>query len=168
MAALTAEQNLIIALVGDLDPVTGDVPITPDDGIVAQNIEALWERHENKAALSPALRAAYVQRDAINLVLTILAPEVDTTPPMGGSVRLQQRVATYQARLAAAQAELQRLESTPGIPGGLVAIGVPVVGLIARQTPYGPPPYGTPDPNAQVYGGSPVRRRADPNWWTGP
>lgn len=161
MVDLTPEQKLIIALVGDLDPANGDLPITPSDGIVAQNMAALWDRHADKAALNPALRAAYVTRDACNLILTILAPEVDTTPPIGGSVRLSQRVATYQARLAAAQNELERLEQVSVYSS---SVGRPVVGLITRVTPNGPVPFGAPDPSSPRYSGSPLYPTTPKQW----
>ena len=165
MADPTPEQLLIIGLVGDLDPATGDLPITPSDGVVMQHIAALWDRHADKAVFSPALRAAYVERDACELILTVLAPEVDTSPPIGGSVRLSQRITTYQARYARAQAELERLESlTPGVAGSTVSTGVPVVGLITAVNPIGPPPWGTPDANDPGYGGSPYRRGREPHW----
>lgn len=161
MPDLTPEQILIIALVGDLDPSTGDLPVVPTDGIVAQNMAALWDRHADKAAFSPALRAAYITRDACNLILTVLAPEVDTTPPIGGSVRLSQRVATYQARLKAAQDELVRLE---GVLVYSSSVGRPVIGSITKVTPNGPVPFGAPDPSSPRYSGSPLYPASPKPW----
>lgn len=72
---LDAVQALIIREVGDVNPDTGD-PTTAPTGVIAANMDDLWEKHAAWDQVRGGIRALYVRRDAIRLVLSVLATRV--------------------------------------------------------------------------------------------
>jgi hypothetical protein len=153
MPTLTDRQQLLIDLVGDLDPVTGDLPLVPGDGIVHQRMADLWARYADKALFSPRLRELYVVRDACDLLLSIVTPEV-TVSAQGSNVALSDRVRNLAARRKDAQDEIIRIELGPD--GG--ASRAPSIGPLVNVVPIPPPWPGAPDANSQRYSGSPYLR----------
>lgn len=160
MAELTALQQLIVDLVGDIDPVTGDVPAVPGDGIIHYHMAELWERYADKAAMSARLRELYVQRDACDLVLSVVAPEVNMSAP-GASISLSSRASTYLARRNACQQEIERVESNAGLIAAETGVqtGRPVMVMISSVEPISPPSIfpGAPNANDPRYTGSPYQ-----------
>jgi hypothetical protein len=126
----SSAQARIVLLVGDVDPSTGDPPQPTASGILAQNIAALWDFHAMQDAVAPGLRSLYVERDAIDLVLTVLRGQVDTT--IGTlSVKQSQQMASLAARLKALDDRILKIEKASGA-------GVPVAATITRTAPVLP------------------------------
>jgi hypothetical protein len=126
----TSAQARIVLLVGDVDPATGNPPSPSSNGILATNIAAVWDYHAMQDAVAPGLRSLYVERDAIDLVLTVLRTQVDTT--IGTlSVKQSQQMASLGARLKALDERILKVEKAAGG-------GVPVAATITRTAPVLP------------------------------
>ena len=67
-------KDLIISQVGDVD-VNGNPTTSSSLGVIAVNLDTLWDAYEG---IPSRLRALYVRRDAIDLVLARVAPQVNT------------------------------------------------------------------------------------------
>lgn len=150
---LTAEQRLIRARVGDVDPNTGLPVRGTTDGIVAWNLPALWNYYQDRAAIAPRLQSLYVERDCIDLLLAVWQDEVDTAVGQGAlSERLGQRTDHLLARRKTVLDEIVRIEARAG------ANRAPVVGLITKTAPVMAPVPGQwcPDP--------PSRDGNSPTW----
>jgi hypothetical protein len=150
-------QTLILAKVGDIDPVTGDPlqgGLNRDAGVVGAYIPLLWSSHADKTQVSPRLRELYVERDSYDLILGTLSALVDHTFA-GETIHLSQRVGTIKARRFNTQLEINQLQK---FARGRRA---PAVGQILTVEPVSPPtsppaptPFG-PDANSPAYAGSP-------------
>lgn len=155
MALTTAQRkSLLIARVGETS-----------GGLLAANIDALWDLYAAEAAVSAALRDLYVRRDLIEIALADARTKVTFTDGdySQSASHLAQRL---EAMLAAAQAELERFEAAQQGAGGAA------VGELATVTPDTPPsaapsrPYG-PDAFDPEYVGDPYwprARRAGRRW----
>jgi hypothetical protein len=151
-------QQLIVRRVGDIDPATGDLIdwSRAADGVIAQNMEALWNSHADKAFI-PRLREAYVERDAFSLVIAVLGQLVDQSVE-SVSIKLGDRVVHLMERRDKLQTEIDTLFAASSKQR------IPVAGPLLTTAPISAPdfrpvnPYG-PDANDPSYGGSPYRRR---------
>lgn len=69
-------KQLIIDTVGDVDARGNPYPNPADTGIIALNIDVIWEMH---SGISSTLRKEYTKIDAIDLVFARIVNKVDTT-----------------------------------------------------------------------------------------
>lgn len=147
--ALTAEQaqQLIVLRVGDVDPETGD-PTRSTYGVVAMGVALLWAAYADKALIAPRLQDLYVERDAIKMVLGVLANRYDLVSE-GESLKRSQVWDHYQKMLDATVVELVKVQT--------FALGQrrPAVGQITTVEPISPPWPGGPNGNDGAYSGSP-------------
>jgi hypothetical protein len=152
-------QRVITLRVGDIDPATGDPPVSGGAGMVASNISTLWALRSDKALIAPRLQELYVQRDALDLIIPILRHQVDIVqgdPQL--SVKQGQRVAAAQQQRIETQNEITLLEDrAQKVRGG-------AVGQITQREPVSPQdaveeywrqnPWW-PDASSSRYSGSP-------------
>jgi hypothetical protein len=131
MALTVAQaQKLIILKVGDVNPETGE-PTTLSDGIVAANIGLLWAAYEG---LSSRSRELCIRRDAIEMVIAVLAPRVDYTIK-DESVKLHQLIDTYRGKYNAVTKEIEIAGKSS------YRRGLPATGLITKVEPDEPVLY---------------------------
>lgn len=155
--AVTAEdiQEQIILEIGDVDPATGDPPANPATGVIANQIELLWDRFAAADAIAPGLREQYVKRAAIRMVLAVLRPKffdmADTVA--GPNYKLSQVVKGYELMLEQTDEDITVVKA-----GGTLASRSYQAEQITTTAPY--TPSYPPDANwTRRYGGSPYARR---------
>ncbi len=137
-------QALIIAEVGD----------TPT-GTLAAQMPVIWASYADKAQVSPRLRELYAKRRAIDLVLGSLRAVVNTTID-GLSKQGHQQIDTLVALRKATQDDIADVEKkSRGMRGAALQ---PLTNVAIETPPTGPRPFGPPDANSEVYGGSPYYR----------
>lgn len=141
-------KGLILLETGDVNPATGDPPAEGEDGVVADQLDTLWVAYAAKDQVAPGLRAAYVKRAAIDLILAQLARRVfDVSDVLAGLTMKANAVwAHYQDMRAGAQAEIDALEARTRAGGASKG------GAITRTAPI--TPARPPDGNDLRYGGS--------------
>lgn len=145
---LTAEQaqRLIVLRIGDIDPETGD-PTRSTYGVAAMGVALLWDAYADKALIASRLQELYVQRDAIEMVLGVLAVRSDITTDTQ-TLKRSQVWDHYQKKLDATVGELVKVQT--------LALGQrrPAVGQITTVEPVSPP-GGLISANDPRYTGSP-------------
>lgn len=150
-------QLLLIAQVGDVDPLTADpiLPVTSgSSGIVMQNAERIWNMHLARMSLHPFLGPEifgyYFKYSAVQLIIGVLESRVDFQA-IGTAImiKLSQRIAARQMQADRFLKEIIRLETK------LSSTSSPVSGLIKRIEPILPPaPGDSSNPLSEVGGGS--------------
>lgn len=145
-------QALIIAKIGDIDPVTLD-PTTAGTGVLAIMVPLIWDYYADYAAWGPRIQALYTERDAIKAVIAKIRVKVDVNTGQSIQLRLGQQTAALQAMLTEVNAELAeelKRRSVPARAGGVI---VPIT-----QTAPQMPPQRRPlvvDPNDPYLVGNP-------------
>jgi hypothetical protein len=155
-------QRNIVLRVGDIDPSTGDPPVSGGAGFVASNITLWWAANADAAVIAPRLQEYRTERDALeSLIGTCLRQWVDITqgdPTL--SVKLGARVQTAQVQLANVLAKItlieQRAMAGTGAKVGQLTQREPVspedaVAEWWRQNPW------FPDAGSPRYSGSPYQ-----------
>lgn len=145
-------KDLIILEVGDVDPATGGRPVPSSAGIIAQQIDLLWERHAWADAVAMGLRPLYVKVSAIELVLGVLGGRrIDVRDQAAGlDVKASQTVTAYERKLQRAISEIGRIER--GAAGRQGTRTRPAIGQLTTIRPVETDP---PDPGTPIYGGGP-------------
>lgn len=147
--ALTGEQRrqLLILKVGEVK--TADFPA----GLLAGNVELLWELHGGDDAADATLRDLLVRRDLIELALGEARNDTDFTDG-DYSEKASQRAVSLLKALDSTEAAIAGIEAGIGVPQGAA------IGELATVAPESPPraplvrPYG-PDATDPAYWGSP-------------
>lgn len=100
-------QGLILSEVGDVDP-NGDATTDLSVGVIAAQMDNLWERHAAWDQVRGGLRELHVRRDAIRIVLAVLATRVyDAADNIdGASMRANQIWQHYTDMLKDTEAEI--------------------------------------------------------------
>jgi hypothetical protein len=157
-------QLIVVARVGDIDPVTCD-PVQATTagvtGLIMENIGRLWVMYEHKALVDPRLRDLYVMIAAQEIVIARLEDQVSFSGVNGGlSVSLSDRVRARKTMLDAWMKERVLMEQSLSSPGEVS------VGLISTTAPISAPMPGdvsspslVPDANDPSYSGSPYWRQ---------
>jgi hypothetical protein len=148
-------KDAILTELGDIDPVTGNTPAAGRDGIVADQIDYLWERHAAKDLVAPELRELYVKAACIELILGVLDPRlVDTQDNAAGlGIKGSQVIASYERKLARIQDQIEKIERLAMARHG----GTIKLAQMANTQPKRP--QYPPNPSSQRYGGTAFRRR---------
>lgn len=146
-------KALIIATVGDVDPATGQPPTVPGSGILAVNIDVLWDSYAAMETVATGLQRLMVERHAYRLVLGVIRRQVDLKAGSASLARSQQAKAILEALATLDQQILALQQSYSG--------GVAASGAILRTAPVMPcdaalAPCGL-DANDPRYTGSPYR-----------
>jgi hypothetical protein len=130
-------KDLIVATVGDLN------------GVVAANINTLWDKYARFGPVYPQLQALYAERDALRLLQGQVWQQVDKTV---GPLRenLAERHRALSDRLKEMEAAILLAQRQAA-----AATGGAVAGQIATVEPVAPPFVGTPDATDPRYSGSP-------------
>lgn len=137
---LTADQikSLIITSVGD-----------DAAGTLADNIDLLWEGHDDTANLS--LRGLLTKLDAIDMMLGRVRQQVSFRTSSGSSVDLDQLFQHLRDIRSATAASITQVQS--GIGGGIA------IGVLTHTAPIMRDRAGQPDPNDRTIRGDPLRGR---------
>lgn len=145
-------QSLIIAKVGDIDPVTLD-PTDQPTGVLALLIPLIWDYYADMANWGPRLQALYTERDAIKTVIAKIRVKVDTNTGQSIQLRLGQQVTALEHMLKEVNDEIAAALKQRGVPLRAGGVLVPLT-----QTAPQLPPQTRPavvDPNDPYYTGSP-------------
>lgn len=144
-------KDALIIEIGDVDPATGGAPSPASRGIVAGQIDYLWDRWAAKDLVAPGLREAYVKRAGLELILGVLGPRrMDFGNTVAGlTVKASQVVGMYERKLARVQAEIDRTEAASAASAR--AGGAYRIGRITTTAPVRP--TNPPDGNDRRYGG---------------
>lgn len=151
-------KDAILAELGDVDPATGNAPAAGQGGIVAGQMDYLWERYAAKDLVAPELRELYVKAGCIELILGVLDPRlVDVQDNAAGlGIKGSQVIASYERKLARIQAAIAKIER---LASARNAGAIQIAQMRNRQPLL---PQYPPNPSAQRYGGTAFRRRTRP------
>lgn len=143
----------ILLETGDIDPTTGDAPVTVDEGLVFQNLDRLWLQYAAKDQVAPGLRALYVKRAALRMILANLAQKrFDVSDVLAGLTLKASAIWQHFSDLHEdCKAEIKALEASVSANGG------PRGGRLTTRAPI--VAAHPPDANDLHYGGSPYRGR---------
>jgi hypothetical protein len=111
-------KQLIIDTVGDVDARGNPYPDPADTGIIASNIDVIWESH---SGIPSSLRKLLSKRDAIELVLARVINKVDTKNDTL-SVEHSQRTRALQRKLDTTIADIAKQVAGAALVSGAASI----------------------------------------------
>jgi hypothetical protein len=145
-------QALVLLKTGDVDPATGKAPDPVSKGIVYRNLDLLWDQWAAKDLIVGGLRALYVERDGLELIIAVLGPRrIDAANSASGlDIKASQVTGMYERKLARVQAAINRTEAAAASAG---RAGGYRIGKLRNQAPV--VPSSPPDANDPRYAGTP-------------
>lgn len=146
-------RDEIVLEVGDVDPVTGDTPTDPADGVLYNRVDWLWDRFAAKDRIAPGLREMYVKRSCLRIILAVLAQKrFDVTDVLAGfGMKANQVWDHYNSLYECVKAEIEVAERKYG------ASVTPVGSRLRTRAPVRA--LFPPDGNSPRYGGDLYTRR---------
>jgi hypothetical protein len=146
MSALdvATRKALIIAAVGDVNTV-----VYPT-GILAENIDSIWDAYEYVEVTNTELHDLLVKRDCILLVIGAVRNYVDNRIAGDSEVKSHQVIDTLMSML---QDVKDAIKTTNNSIGAMAATLITTVAPESRPTWW-----AGPDANNPRYGGDPYRR----------
>lgn len=147
--AITADdvKQEILLEVGDVAEGSIDPPLVPEDGVVYRNIDRLWRMYAAKDQVAPGLRALYVKRAALRIILAALGRQAfDVSDVLAGlTIKANAIWQHYWDLHECCKGEISAIEAQRRVNG------TPRGTALTRQYPV--TPARPPDGNAPIYGG---------------